>query len=196
MPLGLALVNMLQGKDVNNWDTAVSLAAADPAYRYLAESHALSPQPPTVKKPRFLPAPFTVETKWMPTYRPRLTLPVADKSLYRVLDYGTAPKEKGSPAMNLLSRTLRDRFPHLQFDFVGVDQMFPYYKLAGNHIGQSVFALSDFQENGRGQVNRVEYRDAHFPKNNVMSDGFAPGRFDFVILCMTLHQLHPAGENA
>ncbi|MFH1790508.1 MAG: hypothetical protein ABH885_00785 [Candidatus Omnitrophota bacterium] len=184
-PLSLALVGAFKGRDVFDRDTAAELAGLGGDFSYLVGKY------PMFANPR------GIEAGNVPDHAPclRLARPGA-KERYRWLDVGSAPRNAGAPTLNLIRRAFDECLSASgRLEMCGTDVYFPMYRLSdsGEVVETKAFR---FDPNGRclTDINGVDYYNATVPRNDVTSEDFDMGKFDFISMCFVLHHLLPEGE--
>lgn len=178
MPLALAVTNQFQGKNIFDQGEIGNLIGIDSRFDYLINDYNLYGNPDGVG------------AEWIPKYMPSLILPTPpDKTQYRWLDIGSAPKANGASTLNITKNALEQMNPGKQFQFVGTDLRFPAYIFDGTQITLSQFQPENFSLTGAINVGGVTYLDASIPQNDVLSDQFDQGKFDFISFSMVLYRL-------
>lgn len=125
--------------------------------------------------------PFGVLPGNVPVYLPNLYVKVPERTEYKWLDIGSAPKRNGAPTLNVL----KDNLPGV-FRFYGIDILMPYYEIRDGKIVRSKYYRKE-----ENVVNGVVYYNGKNPRFNVLSDDFLPDElFSFISICMTLQQLN------
>jgi hypothetical protein len=113
------------------------------------------------------------------------------------LDVATAPKEKGSPTLNMLKKAFSACLGGTNFELYGTDIALPYFKMAADGSVE----YSDYVDPRTGKFREktvlagVRYFLALKPSYNALSDEcFKAEHFDFISICMALHHLRLDGE--
>ena len=182
MPLALAVTNQREGRPVFSPEPIGRLEAALKS-DYLRTTYPL------------LANPYGVDEAWIPD-PPRIDLPCCSEPRgqpVRWLDVGSAPRNQGSATLNVIRDTFH-RVLRQPVEIVGTDMTFPRVQMANGVVSSSPFNTDSFNEEGQVELNGVTYRDARIPQNDVTSESFDQGTFDYISLAMTLHHLSREGE--
>ncbi|MSR78127.1 MAG: hypothetical protein EXS63_07910 [Candidatus Omnitrophica bacterium] len=186
-PIALAIVNMLNGKNLFDPEAINSLIRIDARFLYLKKMHHLYADP------------FDVGHDWQ-SHIPKLTIPFAVEpgEKLKILDVGTAPKENGSPSLVTL-QTLNQLLPNVKMKLTGIDNFFPTWSISnGGEIMASPFRNITLQPRARLEKDGIFYWDTTPPENDPMSETFMGDepteRFHIITLSMILHLLRRKGD--
>ncbi len=187
MPLALAIVNFLEGRDLRDKKAIRRLKALNGRFDYLEKIYAQFGNPFGVKRR-------------LRSQRPLAPLRLhagllAGKERLACLDYGAAPKARGGPNINLVKEILPGALKDREFDFYGADVVFPKRMFEKGKFKWTEFGRNwnSLKNSGELKVNGVTYLDAgnDRPENNLILPGqkFKGRKFDFISICRVMHYL-------
>lgn len=186
MGLALAIVNLMNGRNIFNSATIDQLIEQDEEYRYLLENLLQYGNP------------YDVESEWVSSFIPSLNLPVPvveGAGRYQWLDIGSTIASQGSPALNFIRRTVLGLGLSTGLDLHGVDVFASPYTFEDGEIKPSEVYSGLKEGGGTTQYQGVQYYDARNGQYNVADTQFQLGQqFDFISMIMTLHHLTQSDE--
>jgi len=184
-PVAVAIINLFKGRNLFDPAAVRELQKASSDFQYLSEKHP------------YYANPFGFPSEYIPP-PPSLQIPGPGKSgVIKILDVATAPKEKGSPNLNILKKAFGACLGGINFEFYGTDLAMPYFKITDDGSVE----YSDYVDPRTGKfrektvLNGIRYFNALKPSYDALSDEFFKDEhFDFISVCMALHYLRLDGE--
>jgi len=138
--------------------------------------------------------PYDVQDFPVSRHVPSLVLDFPARGSYRWLDVGSGLKAEGPPGLLLVKEGLDALLDGVDFDYVGTDIFLPPLHFDGGRVRSNKVAYDAFFSHGRIDLHGISACNATFPENDVRSDEFNHGRFDFISMAFVLPSMIAKGE--